>query len=805
MNTHILNQKGFVFILVSILMVTFGIQSISYAQEADPTITASVEAPLTEATLDGGVITLNLNGRSFARSWDIGSAVSVSGIERVTTGEWSSGVRRVSDTVVTVTLTFSGNIDTDATLTFTVGADAIAEYNGNALTATLPVTAVEESLEASTEAPLTEATLHGSTITLTLNGRQFGYWVSNAMSVSGIDGVTFDDFEGVDRVSATEVTIELRFAGNIDTDATLTLTVGADTIAGYDKAFTFHFPVTAVEESLEASTEAPLTEATLHGSTITFTLNGRRFTEWGIKHALSFSGIDGVAVAEYGAVDFVSDTVATVELEFAGDIDEDATLTVTVSPDAIGYNKAFTFQFPVTAVKGESLWASTAAPLTEANLDGSIITLNLTGRRFTDRTWYIRDAVSVSGIDGVTVAEYGAVDRVSDTVANVELEFDGTDFDTDATLTFTVGADVISYNKAFTFQFPVTAIQNSNATVSISPASVISPAVGEQLILTLNIAGGENVAGYQATVLYDDTALSFVDATNADYLPADAFFLANRYYRTDYREVKLTANTLAKAANGDGTLATLTFEGVDFKPSMVTLSQFCLVDTNGKRWEATTGSAEVTIPPEPAKAILGDINSDGAVNIQDLTIVGARLGQSGRNSADINGDGLVNIVDLVLVASAFNEAAAAPALNPQTSELITAANLRQWLSQAHGLHLTDATSQRGIRFLEQLLTVLIPQETRLLPNYPNPFNPETWIPYQLAAPSDVSISIYAADGKLVRTLVLGHLAAGIYQNRSRAAHWDGKNEFGEPLASGLYFYMLTVGDFSATRKMLIRK
>ena len=98
-----------------------------------------------------------------------------------------------------------------------------------------------------------------------------------------------------------------------------------------------------------------------------------------------------------------------------------------------------------------------------------------------------------------------------------------------------------------------------------------------------------------------------------------------------------------------------------------------------------------------------------------------------------------------------------------------------------------------------------PIQTELLPNFPNPFNPETWIPYQLAAPADVSISIYSADGKIVRTLALGHLPAGTYQSRSRAAYWDGKNEFGESVASGIYFYTLTAGDFSATRKMLIRK
>ncbi|RKU25119.1 hypothetical protein C6499_15365 [Candidatus Poribacteria bacterium] len=99
----------------------------------------------------------------------------------------------------------------------------------------------------------------------------------------------------------------------------------------------------------------------------------------------------------------------------------------------------------------------------------------------------------------------------------------------------------------------------------------------------------------------------------------------------------------------------------------------------------------------------------------------------------------------------------------------------------------------------------IPTETTLLPNYPNPFNPETWIPYQLSSPGDVTVRIYAVNGRLVRRLPLGHRAAGVYYGRSRAAYWDGKNELGEPVASGVYFYTLTAGDFTATRKMLIRK
>ena len=99
----------------------------------------------------------------------------------------------------------------------------------------------------------------------------------------------------------------------------------------------------------------------------------------------------------------------------------------------------------------------------------------------------------------------------------------------------------------------------------------------------------------------------------------------------------------------------------------------------------------------------------------------------------------------------------------------------------------------------------VPDATALHPNYPNPFNPETWIPYQLATAADVTVTIYDLRGVRVRQLVLGHQPAGVYQSRSRAAYWDGRNSFGEPVASGLYFYTLTAGDFTATRKLLIRK
>ena len=187
-------------------------------------------------------------------------------------------------------------------------------------------------------------------------------------------------------------------------------------------------------------------------------------------------------------------------------------------------------------------------------------------------------------------------------------------------------------------------------------------------------------------------------------------------------------------------------------------------------------------------------------------MVASNFGKTGQNAADVNGDGVVNIIDLTLVAAAFGNTAAAPALWSRHLEgAPTRTDLEAWLHEAKQMNLTDPAFQRGLLMLEYLLAALTPKETTLLPNYPNPFNPETWIPYQLAEPADVTISIYAADGRLVRTLRLGHQPVGLYESRSHAAYWDGRNALGEPVASGVYFYTLTAGDFTATRKLLIRK
>ena len=215
---------------------------------------------------------------------------------------------------------------------------------------------------------------------------------------------------------------------------------------------------------------------------------------------------------------------------------------------------------------------------------------------------------------------------------------------------------------------------------------------------------------------------------------------------------------------------------------------------------------EITPAPVAEERIPEDVNADGNVNIQDLVLVAANLGETGQNTADVNGDGTVNVLDLTRVAGALGTAAGAPSdWERNLAFTPTRKQVSEWLEQARQMNITDPTFQRGFLMLERLLASLTPKETVLLPNYPNPFNPETWIPYQLSEPVAVDITIYSADGQLVRRLSFGYQPAGRYESRSRAAYWDGRNETGELVASGLYFYTLTAGEFSETRKMLIRK
>ncbi len=231
-----------------------------------------------------------------------------------------------------------------------------------------------------------------------------------------------------------------------------------------------------------------------------------------------------------------------------------------------------------------------------------------------------------------------------------------------------------------------------------------------------------------------------------------------------------------------------------------------VIDVNGN-------FTEETYSIEMSDVVRVDVNDDGIVNVVDLVLVAAFFGQLSVPGAvlnsDINSDGVVDVDDLLLVVTALQSSAPAP---PAHSQPFTV-SLQRWIAEAKGRNLRDETFQKGIAMLEQLLLSLHPTETVLLANYPNPFNPETWIPYRLAEPADVKLTIYDTHGAVVRQFDLGHQPAGDYTDRSKAIYWDGRNDVGEAVASGVYFYQLRgsssqsvgTGDYSKTRRMAILK
>ena len=211
----------------------------------------------------------------------------------------------------------------------------------------------------------------------------------------------------------------------------------------------------------------------------------------------------------------------------------------------------------------------------------------------------------------------------------------------------------------------------------------------------------------------------------------------------------------------------------------------------------------------------GDVNQDGIINVLDIILVAQNLGQKSPPNprVDVNKDGQVNILDLVSVAERLGEkvVSAGPSLmdvvKDTPSSPVDVIVVRRALNELEAVPEKSQSVEMTIQFLRLWLENAnrSVSETRLLPNYPNPFNPETWIPYQLADAADVSVKIYGVGGRLVRTISVGFKPVGYYLTRERAAYWDGRNEIGESVSSGVYFIQFLSGDFAATRRIVVVK
>ncbi len=753
--------------------------------EAPRAMVASTPYPLKEAMLDGTIVTLTLSGGTFSPFLDLEDDLTISGITGITFR------RMLKDSITRETqrrirLYFNGDINEDTVLTFTLHADAISGYNGPAFTAELPVTATVKGLRVLIPELQQQPMFWVNTNTGKIETTEPFDAVTNGVTVLTVDRAGGKLYWG-ERSKSGGIIKRANFDGtNVEVLVTLSsVPRGIVVDAMKNKMYWTNSDSqiqTANLDGKDISTVIQLPEDVGEKIEISCDSGGLLFLIFGLGGGCSEVTIP-INLTSPTDIDLNTVDGRLYWTEFSGRIRRvnlDGTGLGTLVPD-IGS------PYGIVVASDKVYWAE---EIDERH--GKIQRANFNGTNIETLATVHGHPTGIS-VDTVAGKVYwansllGEIQRTDINGGEVEVVVSGI---------IAPGDFVLVPDAQPTTPTTVT----TNARVNISPASVASPAVGEQITFNLNIAGGEAVAGYQATVQFDETALRYVEGINGDYLRDTAFFAPPT---VDGNRVTLNATSLAGETKGDGTLAILTFDVVSAKASTLTLSEVHLVNSAGEKTRPKVENAQIT---EPAlDALDADVNGDGSVDVQDLVMVQARLGQTGPNSADVNGDGIVDIADLVLVAGAMRNGAAAPSLYSQFLGEFIVADVKLWLSQAQRLDLTDPRVRRGVLFLEQLLAVLLPKETTLLPNYPNPFNPETWIPYRLAEDAFVTLTIYDSTGRVVRTLEVGHRVAAFYESRSKAIYWDGRNEFGEQVGSGVYFYHLSAGNYSATRKMLILK
>ena len=334
---------------------------------------------------------------------------------------------------------------------------------------------------------------------------------------------------------------------------------------------------------------------------------------------------------------------------------------------------------------------------------------------------------------------------------------------------------------------------------------VITPVyVGVPFTLDLIIENVTDLAGWQADIAFNPAVLSAVSVTEGDFLSKDGgstFFQEGSINNTTGEITELiAARTTGGGVSGTGVLLSIIFEAQATGEDFLRFRNVKLGQSSREVMPYT-----IVIKPIIVESSL-DVNGDDQVDLLDLTLVAQNFGQT-NSQADINNDGTVDILDLITVAQNLGTSTTglAPSVESWHLSMLNSTMIQEWIDMAYAANDGSLAFQLGIANLKRLLAAMPPDTTALLANYPNPFNPETWIPYQLAHDTNVTLTIYDIKGAVVRRLDLGHQMAGYYADRIKAAYWDGRNNLGESVGSGVYFYQLQAEDFSAIRKMVILK
>ena len=364
-----------------------------------------------------------------------------------------------------------------------------------------------------------------------------------------------------------------------------------------------------------------------------------------------------------------------------------------------------------------------------------------------------------------------------------------------------VGLDGSIHNGKFGFK------PGTEYTVSTGVGYTFSPTpihFGDTFTFYIHAENVTDLAGWQFDIAFDPAALEAVDVSEGNFLKmgGTTFFQSGSIDNVAGKIIGLSAARLsAQGVTGTGPLLQVRFKAKSAGETEVALQKLQFGSVTGDTIAAGSYQFRITVE---GRLTTGDVNRDGVVSILDLILVAQQLGRRvpAGSAVDVNGDGIVSILDLIRVAQGIAGSPAAPAAGTAS---IDAATIEAWIAQARLEDDGSLAFRQGIENLQALLRSLIPETSALLRNYPNPFNPETWIPYHLSTAADVKLTIYDSMGVMIRQFDLGYQSAGYYTDRTKAAYWDGRNAVGESVASGIYFYALTAGDFTNTRKLLIRK
>ena len=305
----------------------------------------------------------------------------------------------------------------------------------------------------------------------------------------------------------------------------------------------------------------------------------------------------------------------------------------------------------------------------------------------------------------------------------------------------------------------------------------------DEFLVSVWIESVRNLVGFQFDLKWTNpNCISFVTTTRFnEILPRgsgikrlpkevakDPFFQLDQKNGL-YKNIVATKQGEA-GVDGSGILLSVLFRAIEVGSCQVQLENLILLDSSQNEIECEIYKANVSVENP---ACPWDVNNDKVVNIFDLSLVARYFGLpiplDLEINPDINGDGMVNIFDFTFVAAHFGE-----------------------------------VYEKNSLFAPSLISESLYQDS-LLPNYPNPFNPDTWIPFQLSKRTDLTIQIHGSNGTLIREFNLGVLMAGQYTDQRKAVYWDGRNSLGEKVPSGIYFYSILTQDFQQTRKMIVIK